>query len=130
MNKRNIAGTTVGLGAAALLGAGGGGCPTRPNTGQPGPNDAAVTQDAAAPEPAPIAPDAAVEPPVEPVVGDVGGPPEPPAGQDAAALPPEPDPVGPAASDDCSGPAQFTERCGYPAPARYAVLHPGRIRNV
>ena len=124
MNKRGFAGTTVGLGTAALLGVGGAGCPTPPTTGQPESADAAVAQDAATAEPTP--------PPVEPMAADAAAPTEPteptPAA-DAATEPQLPPGSGPAVEDDCAGPAQFTERCGYPSPARYAVLHPGRIRN-
>ena len=119
MNKRSITGTTVGLGTAALLGVGGAGCPTPPTTGQPEPADAAVTQDAAQPEP----------PPVEPTEAEAGTSTEPTATQDADDSQLPTNVGGPAVTDDCTGPDQFTERCGYPSPARYAVLHPSRIRN-
>lgn len=126
MGGRSITGTAVGLGTAALLGVGGAGCPTPPATGQPEPAEAGVTQDATVPEPTPPAADAAVEP--TPPAADAVVEPTPPEPVVADAGPP-PDLGGPGAQDPCEGPEQFTERCGYPSPARYAVLHPGRIRN-
>jgi hypothetical protein len=133
--KKKIVRSGVGIGAAAAMSVGLSGCPKQPESPPPEePEQVQTVDESTDEEPAATdeEPAAADEEPAatdeEPAATD-----EPGDADDTSAsaddAPAADEPPQPAIHPDCKGKDQFTEKCGYKSPTKYAVLDPASILN-
>jgi hypothetical protein len=122
MNKK-IVNKGIGIGAAAAMSITLSGCPKQADMPPPQePDQVQVTDDTtdAPPVDTPVDTD-------DTVADDTAPADDASTGEIDDLLGPHP--TGSLGSDECLGKDQFTEKCGYMSPTKYAVLDPGSIVN-
>ncbi len=120
--KKKMVKTGIGIGAAAAMSIGLTGCPKQADTPPVQEPDQVQVTDDTADEPVDTA-----DTPADDTAPDDDST----ADDDSAALdePPNLPPPNDPGTPDCLGTDQFTEKCGYKSPTKYAVLDPSSIVN-